>query len=70
MTKYLVELIGEQPVTNLLSVRYQDPDEVLFIGTRDHHKVSQHLQVLISQNTPVHLSEISYPYEPDLIRRP
>jgi len=67
MTKFLVELIDEQPVTNLLSIRYQDPQEVLFVGTRDHHNVSQHLTALIGQKIPIHLSEINYAYEPNMI---
>lgn len=58
MTKNLVTLIGEQPLSTLLSVRYLDPGEVLFVGTRDWHNVGQHLQTLLGGERHIHLTEV------------
>jgi len=49
MKKNLVTLVGEQPLPTLLSIRHLDPRDVLFVGTRDWHNVSQHLKALMER---------------------
>ena len=68
-TKKLVSLVGEQPLSTLLPIRYLKPDEVLFVGSRQLHAVSQHLQVLVGKECPVHLTELRNAYDPPTIRR-
>ena len=63
MTKNLVTIVGQQPLTTLLSVRYLDPPEVLFVGTREWHSVSQHLQALTGKERRIHLTEVRDAYD-------
>ena len=63
MTKHLVSLVGEQPLPTLLSIRHLGSTEVLFVGTREHHDVSQHLQKLVDQERSIHLTEVRDPYD-------
>jgi hypothetical protein len=46
MIRNLVTLVGEQPLPTLLAIRHLDAKEVLFVGTREWHNVSQHMQAL------------------------
>ncbi len=64
MTRFLIELIGAQPVTNLLSIRYLQPEAVLFVGTREWHQTSQHLQNLVGKEVSVYVTEVHNPYNP------
>jgi hypothetical protein len=34
MSKNLVTVVGEQPLSPMLAVRYLDPDQMLFVGAR------------------------------------
>ncbi len=68
-TKKLVSLVGEQPLSTLLPIRHLDPSEVLFVGARQWHRVTQHLQALVGKERPVHLTELRNPYDPPTIRR-
>ena len=43
----LVELLGPQPILNLLPIRYLKPDEILFVGTPETNGISRHLQDLV-----------------------
>lgn len=67
MTLKLIELLGEQPILNLLPIRYLQPDEVLFMGTRATHDVSQHLQRLVEDQMKVHQTTVHNPYDPPSI---
>jgi hypothetical protein len=67
MTKNLVTLVGQQPLTTLLSVRYLDPPEVLFVGTREWNNASRHLQTLCGKERQVRLTEIRDAYHPGRI---
>lgn len=67
MTRHLVTLVGEQPLPTLLSIRHLESTEVLFVGTREWHNVSQHLQALMGQERRVHLTEVRDPHDPPAI---
>ena len=67
MTRHLVTLVGEQPLPTLLSIRYLDVKEVLFVGTREWHNVSQHLQDLMGRERHIHLTEVRDAYDPPAI---
>lgn len=69
MTKYLIELVGAQPVPNLLSMRHLKPEAVLFVGTPEWHANAQHLQALMSREAQVNLTEIRSPNDPQAIQR-
>ena len=69
MTTKLVSLVGEQPLSTLLPIRYLKPEEVLLVGTRRLHSVSQHLQALVGKKYPVHLTELRNPYDPPSMRK-
>ena len=69
MTKNLVTLVGQQPLTTLLSVRCLDPPEVLFVDTREWNNVSRHLQTLCGKERQVRLMEIRDPYHPGRINQ-
>ena len=67
MTRNLVTLVGEQPLPTLLSIRYLDAREILFVGTREWHGVSQHLQTLMGRERSIHLTEVRDAYDPPTI---
>jgi len=69
MTKNLVTLVGEQPLPTLLSIRHLNATDVLFVGTREWHNVSQHLQALMERERRIHLTEVRDPYDPPAIHR-
>ena len=63
----LVGLLGSKPILNLMAIRDLQPEEVLFVGTKDTHTIGQHLQSLASSQTTVHQSEVYDPYDPPYI---
>lgn len=65
----LVELLGPQPILNLLPIRHLQPDEVLFVGTKETHDVSRHLQSLVKDQAQVHLTELRLPHDPYEVRK-
>jgi hypothetical protein len=67
MKKNLVTLVGEQPLPTLLSIRHLDATEVLFVGTREWHATTQHLQALMGQERHIHVTEVRDPYDPPAI---
>jgi hypothetical protein len=69
MNKHLVAMLGEQPLPTLLSIRHLDAREVLFVGTRERHDVSQHLQGLMGRERHIHLTEVRNPYDPPVIHQ-
>lgn len=54
----LIGLLGRQPILNLLAIRAIQPEEILFVGTKDTHATGQHLQSLIGSQIAVHQTEI------------
>lgn len=60
----LVELLGPQPILNLLPIRYLQPDEILFVGTPETHDTARHLQNLLKGQAKVHLTEVRRPHDP------
>jgi hypothetical protein len=67
MKKNLVTLVGEQPLPTLLSIRHLDTTEVLFVGTREWHATTQHLQALMGRERHIHIAEVRDPYDPPAI---
>jgi len=59
----LISLLGTQPILNLMAIRALQPEEILFVGTRDTHATAQHLQSLVGSQAIVHQSEIVDPYD-------
>ena len=59
----LVGFLGSKPILNLLAFRDLQPQEILFVGTRDTHAMGQHLQSLVGNHAVVHQSEIFDPYD-------
>jgi len=60
----LVELLGPQPILNLLPMRYLEADEILFVGTRQTHDIARHLQSMMEGKAKIHLTEVRDPYDP------
>ena len=60
----LVELLGLQPILNLLPMRYLQADEILFVGTKETHDISRHLQSLMQDRAKIHLTELRLPHDP------
>ena len=60
----LVELLGPQPILNLLPMRYLQADEILFVGTKETHDISRHLQSLMQDRAKIHLTELRLPHDP------
>lgn len=60
----LVELLGLQPILNLLPMRYLRPDAVLFVGTPATHDISRHLQALVQRDVQVYQTEVANPHDP------
>jgi hypothetical protein len=69
MSKNLVTVVGEQALSTLLAVRYLNPAEVLLVGARDWHGVSQDLQNLLGQERTIHLTEARDAHDPQRIYR-
>ena len=60
----LVELLGPQPILNLLSMRYLQAHEVLFVGTRKTHDISRHLQNMMGNQVQIYQTEVHDPHDP------
>ena len=63
MRKILISLIGEQPVPNLLPIRYEKPQEVVLAYTDLTEKVFQRLKKLLEPDILVHPLEKADPYD-------
>jgi hypothetical protein len=59
----LVGLLGKRPIVNLMAVRALQPDEILFVGTKDTHAIAQNLQSLVGNHAKVHQIELFDPYD-------
>lgn len=59
----LISLLGPRPILNLLAIRALEPEEILFVGTKDTHSLAQHLQSLVGNKAKVSQSEIFDPYD-------
>ena len=59
----LISLLGSEPILNLLAVRELQPEEILFVGTKETHATAQHLQKLVESQTKVTQSELYDPYD-------
>jgi hypothetical protein len=59
----LVGLLGPQPILNLLAIRDLQPQEILFVGTKETHALGQNLQNLVGGQATVHQTEIYDPYD-------
>ena len=59
----LVGLLGPQPILNLLAIRALQPQEILFVGTKETHAIGQYLQGLAGSKAKVHQTEIYDPYD-------
>jgi|GEM_PF-421211 len=60
----LVTVLSDQPIRSLLPIRFLKPAEVLLVGRRQMHAVSQHLAAVLKNETKLHLLEITDPYNP------
>lgn len=60
----LVELLGLQPILNLLPMRYLQPDEILFVGTKETQDISRHLQSLMQDQATIYQTELRLPHDP------
>lgn len=58
MNKVMISLIGEQPLPNLLPIRYEQPKEVLLAYTKESEDVSKRLQKVLERHTLIHLVEV------------
>lgn len=67
MGKMIVSLTGEQPIPNLLPLRYQPPDEALLVHTDRTEGVAQRLRRLLEPEVKVHLL-CTDPYDVHQIR--
>lgn len=58
MNKVMISLIGEQPLPNLLPIRYEQPKEVVLAYTKETEDVSKRLQKVLERHTLIHLLEV------------
>lgn len=68
MDKVMVALVGEQPIPNLLPIRYIQPASVIFVCTEQTQKIVARLEDLIHSNVDV-IKCIVEPYDIDQIYR-
>ncbi len=59
----LVGLLGSKPILNLMAIRELEPEEVLFVGSKDTHAIGEHLQSLVRGQSKVYQSELFDPYD-------
>lgn len=59
----LISLIGEQPIPNLLPIRYLKPDENLLVYTPRTESVAKRLRRLISSSESLSLDVLADPYD-------
>jgi len=64
MSRKLVELVDEQPLPNLISIRAIKPDEVLFVDSHGRQDVTKHLRRLLRQEIDVHTLTVRDPFDP------
>ncbi len=66
MEKVMICLVGEQPMPNLLPIRYDAPGEVLLVYTEETNEVKKRLEKVLSKDHLIHSLEVS-PYNiPDI----
>jgi len=66
MGEVMICLIGEQPMPNLLPIRYDEPREVLLVYTKDTNEVRKRLEKVLRKDLLIHTLEVS-PYNiPDI----
>jgi len=53
--KVTISLIGEQPIPNLLPLRYQPPDVAVLVHTDRTRRVAQRLEELLAPKVTVRL---------------
>ena len=65
----LISFLGTQPILNFLAIRDIEPQEILFVGSRDTHGVAQHLQSMVGTRIKVHQSELYDPFDAPYITK-
>ncbi len=65
----LVGLLGPHAILNLMAIRAMEPDEILFVGTKDTHTLAQHLRNLVGSRATVHQTEIFDPFDAPYIMK-
>jgi hypothetical protein len=66
MNQVMVCLVGEQPVPNLLPIRFLSPKQVVLVHSDFTKRVSENLEQLLKGRFTVHLLEVS-PYDIDKV---
>lgn len=62
--KTMIALIGEQPIPNLLPIRYLKPEDTILVYTRRSQPVAKRLKGLISKDTNTILCQVdAYDFE-------
>jgi hypothetical protein len=70
MTRKLIELVDNQPLPNLISIRALRPDEVLFVDSRATRKVTKRLHNALKRDIHVHSLTLPDRYDPiDIFQR-
>ena len=64
MTRKLIELVGEQPLPNLISIRALRPDEVLFVDYKDSRSTTRRLQSVLKREMRIHTLTLPHPQTP------
>lgn len=62
ISKKMVALIGEQPIPNLLPIKYERPESALLVRTARTKPVSQRLEKVLKNNTLIYFCEVDDPY--------
>ena len=60
----IIEMLGPQPIFNLLPIRYFKPAEILFVGTPETRDTARHMQNLLKGQAEIHLTEVRRPHDP------
>jgi len=68
MSDVMFAFVGEQPIPNLLPIRYDQPSEVVLAYTESTREVSKRLEQVLHGSPQVHLSEVP-PFEILVIRQ-
>lgn len=68
MTTRMIALVGEQPIPNLLPIKYDKPAEVLLVRTTRTNPVSERLQSVLANETLIHFCDVE-PYDMATIYR-
>jgi hypothetical protein len=64
MSRKLIELVDEQPLPNLISIRAIKPDEVLFVDSKNTQDVTKHLRRLLREEIKIHVLTVRDPFDP------